>query len=116
MLHFRLPHVLISDFDEDGCQIEFTENPKSEDTYVLLQRHFEPPDDGKVYVESHHHAICGHFRIRKVELQKNELCFCLGSDADETVQISFEGGGGQYRRLKKALSIMIPAGSLSVQQ
>ena len=116
MLHFRLPHVSISDSDEEGCEIEFTESPNSEDTYVLLQRHFEPPDDGSVYVESHHLSICGHFRITKVELRKSELCFSLGGDADKTVQISFEAREGQYRRLKKALSMMIPARSLSIEQ
>jgi hypothetical protein len=109
MLRFQLPHLSISDCDDDGCQIEFTESTESEDTYVLLQRHFEPPDDGSVYVESHHLPICGHFRIRRVELRKNELCFSLGNDAKETVQISFEAGEGQYRQLKKALSTMIPA-------
>jgi hypothetical protein len=116
ILHFRLPHLSVSDFDGDGCQIEFTDSPDSEETYVLLQRHFETPDDGSVYVESHHLAICGHFRIRKVELWKNELCFSLGSDADETVQISFDAGEAQYRRLKKVLGMMIPARWLSIQQ
>ena len=115
-LHFRLPHVSISDCEDDGCQIEFTENAESEETYVLLQRHFEPPDDGSVYVESHNLAICGHFRIRQVELRKNEFRFSLGSDADEKVQISFEAGEAQYRRLKKVLSRMIPARWLSIQQ
>jgi hypothetical protein len=116
ILHFRLPHVSISDCEDAGCQIEFAESPDSEETYVLLQRHFEPPDDGSVYVESHHLAICGHFGIRKVELRKNELRFNLGSDADETVQISFEAREGQYRQLKKVLGMMIPARWLSIQQ
>jgi hypothetical protein len=116
MLRFRLPHVSISDSDGEGCQIEFTESPSSEDAYVLLQRHFEPPDDGNLYVESHHLAICGHFRITKVELRKNELCFSLGRDVDETVQISFEAGEGQYRRLKEVLSMMIPARWLRIRQ
>lgn len=116
ILHFRLPHVSISDCDDDGCQIEFTESPDSEETYVILQRHFEPPEDGSVYVESDHLAICGYFRIRKVALWRNELSFSLGSDAYETVQISFEAGEGQYRRLKKVLGMMIPARWLSIQQ
>jgi hypothetical protein len=116
MVHFRLPYVSISDVDGEGCEIEFTENPNSEDTYVLLQRHFEPPDDGSVYVESHNLAICGHFRIRRVELLKNELCFSLGGDRDETVQISFQAGEGQYGRLKRVLRMMVPARRLSIQQ
>jgi len=101
MLHFRLPHVSISDSDEEGCEIEFTESPNSEDTYVLLQRHFEPPDDGSVYVESHHLSICGHFRITKVELRKNELCFSLGGDADKTVQIRLKLGKVNIVDLKR---------------
>ena len=116
MIQFRLPHVSISDSDGEGCQIEFTESPSSEDAYVLLQRHFEPPGDESLYIESHHRAICGHFRIIKVELRKNELCFSLGRDAHETVQISFEAGKGQYRRLKKVLSMMVPARWLSIRQ
>lgn len=115
MHQFRLPHVSISDSDGEGCQIEFTESPSSENAYVLLQRHFEPPDDGSIYVESHELAICGHSRIRKVELRKNELCFSLDGDAEKTVQISFEAGEGQYRRLKKVLSMMVPARWLSIQ-
>ncbi len=115
ILYFRLPHVSISDCGDDGCQIEFTESPESEETYVLLQRHFEPPGDGSVYVESHHLAICGHFGIRRVELRKNELCFNLGSDAGETVQISFEASERQYRRLRKVLGMMFPARWLSIQ-
>jgi hypothetical protein len=115
VLHFRLPHVSISDSDGEGCEIVFAESPNSEDSYVLLQRHFEPPDDGRVYVESHHLAICGHFRLRKVELRKNELSFSMGGDAEETVLISFEAGEGQYRRLKKVLSMLIPPRSLSIQ-
>lgn len=116
MHQFCLPHVSIWDSDGEGCQIEFTETPSSEDAYVLLQSHFEPPADGSLYVESHHVAICGHFRIREVELRRNELCFSLGDDADETVQISFEAGEAQYRRLKKVLSMMVPARRLSIQQ
>jgi len=116
MFHFRLPHVSISDSDEEGREIEFTESPTNEETYVLLQKHFEPPDDGRVYVESHNLTICGHFKIRKLELRKNELYFSLGGAADETVQISFEAGDAQYLRLKKALSMMVPARWLNIQQ
>ena len=116
MIHFRLPYVSISDADGEGCEIEFAEKPDSEDTYVLLQRYFEPPDDGSVYVESHNLAICGHFKIRGVELRKNELSFSLGRDMDETVQISFQAREGQYSRLKKVLSMMVPARRLRVQQ
>jgi hypothetical protein len=52
MHQFRLPHVSISDSDGEGCQIEFTESPSSENAYVLLQRHFEPPDDGSICLQA----------------------------------------------------------------
>lgn len=98
------------------AKIEFTEGPNSEDTCVLLQRHFEPPEGGSLYVESHHLALCGHFRNGRFELRKNELCISLGGDADETVQISFEADEGEYRRLEKALSMMVQARWLTIQQ
>ena len=45
--------------------------------YVIVQRDFEMPDDGRCYVETHDSSYIGHFRLRLIEFSRTRLAFEL---------------------------------------
>ena len=43
---------LSSWMEESGCGVLFSRDEDTDDEYLLIQRHFEEPDDGRPYIES----------------------------------------------------------------
>jgi hypothetical protein len=64
MADLFLKHVSVAESGGEYFQVSFANDEESDDSYFLLQRQFESPDHGRVYVESHLHTLSGHFTSR----------------------------------------------------
>lgn len=71
MKEFSLPNVSVASSGGEYFQVSFADKEDSGDAYFLIQRQFESPDGGRVYIESHQRMLCGHFKIRKAELRRD---------------------------------------------
>ena len=65
-----LRHVSVAESGGEYFQVSFADDEESDDSYFLVQRQFESPDHGRLYVESHLRTLSGHFRIRRAELER----------------------------------------------
>jgi len=71
MTDLFLKHVSVAESGGEYFQVSFADNEESDDSYFLVQRQFESPYPGRVYVESHLRTLSGHFRIRRAELERS---------------------------------------------
>jgi hypothetical protein len=110
-----LPYVSVASSGGEHYQVSFSDDLDSDDSYFLIQRQFETDDGGLFYVESHELTLCGQFRIRKAELGRDLLRLQIMSQQAKTVQIRFQADRTAYSRLKRVLTIMMPAGALSFE-
>jgi hypothetical protein len=115
MTAFSLPHVSVASSGDEYFEVLFTQEGDSfaqdedcDDAYFLIQRQFESPDGGRVYLESHHVALCGHFRIRNAVLRRDVLQLEVVCQPAESVQIRFQADHRSYERLKTVLRTIMP--------
>ena len=101
MTEFSFACVSVSSSGGEYFEVLFVDSENSEDSYFLIQRQFESPDGGFLYVESHNRALCGHFRIRKAELGRNLFNLELGCEPAERIQIKFQANGTRYSQLRR---------------
>ena len=115
MTEFSLSYVSVASSGGEYFQVSFAEHEDSDDAYFLIQRQFESPDGGRVYVESHHRPLCGHFKIRKAALLRNVLRLELMCQPAETVQIRFQADRSRYNQLKSVLKTIIPSSVFTIE-
>jgi hypothetical protein len=121
MTELSLPNVSVASSGGEYFQVSFDEKKDSEDmedsqgAYFLIQRQFESPDGGRVYIESHERSLCGHFRIKKAELHREVFRLELMSRPACIIQIKFQADEKQFGRLKRVLRIMCSSGVLRVE-
>ena len=109
MKELSLPNVSVASSGGEYFQIHFSDKQDSDDTYFLIQRQFESPDGGRVYVESHEQMLCGHYKIRNAELRRDVFRLEIICQPPETVQIRFQASPTRYNQLKAVLKTMIPS-------
>jgi hypothetical protein len=63
MKSFSLPNVSVASSGDEYFEVSFDDGDEDDSVYFLMQRQFESPDGGLVYVESHDEKLCGDFRI-----------------------------------------------------
>ena len=110
MTEFFFPQVSVSSWAEECFEVCFRDNQDNDDAYLLIQRQFDDDDRGYVYLECPQPALCGHFRIRHAQLEREVLSLEVIRGPVETVRIRFLAGDALYEELKQTLSIMMPAG------
>ena len=115
MTEFSFPTVSVASSGGEYFQVSFAAQEDSDDAYFLIQRQFESPDGGHVYIESHQPTLCGHFKIRKAELRRDALRLELISQLAQTVQIRFQANGSRYDQLKTVLKTMIPSIAIALE-
>lgn len=117
MTELSLPYLSVSSSGDEYFQISFSASESDDDEdgeYFLIQRQFETPDGGRVYVESHQRSLCGHFRIRRAELRQRVLRLeFIARPQAKTVVIRFKADDRRYRELKNVLRTIFPPGVLS---
>ena len=104
-------HVTI---EGDYYQVSFDEKEDdgsteaSGDNYFLIQRQFEMPDGGKIYIESHDDNYTGHFHVKEAILQKEKLTIKLKRPTFSNIEISFKSTEKDFKELRGALKVMMP--------
>jgi hypothetical protein len=115
MTELFLNHVSVVESGGEGFQVSFTDDLDGDEAYFLIQRHFEAPDHGLLYVECHERRLCGHFRIRSATLRRGSLCLELMCRPPEMIRIRFQADGPEFTRLGRALKIMIPSTVVAIE-
>jgi hypothetical protein len=103
----RCEHVSVSEAG-DGFQVLFEKTPDSEEGYVLVQRHFEFPDDGRCYLETDDREFCGHFRFQSARLSRNRFEMVFGIGPFKEIRVFFRATDSAYAKVQRVLQIMIP--------
>lgn len=115
MTDLFLKHVSVDETGSEYFQVSFANDEDRDDCYFLVQRQFESPDHGRVYVESHLRTISGHFRIRTAALEGGLFRLEITCQPPETVQIRFQASETQFNLLKKVLSIILRSSVLKIE-
>ncbi len=107
---FHCGYVSASEFGGDHFEVRFAKTRENEmdEGYVLVQRQFEMPDDGRCYVETNHRDDCGRFVIRNARLTRNQFEFELGHRPARKLKVSFQATDSAYADAKRVLQIVIP--------
>ncbi len=98
----------------DYYQVLFEErDPDSEQDslggkYLLIQRQFELPNGSRIYVESHDQNFIGHFKVVKARLNPKFLSLTLSRKTSAIIEVTFETSPGNYAKVKRVLSVIIP--------
>jgi len=100
-------YVSVSD-TADGFEVLFENSPDGDREYLLIQRHFEPPDNGECYIETAEPAFCGHYRLRNAQLSRNRFRISFGDAPLKEVVVSFKATESDYAEAKRVLHIMVP--------
>jgi len=106
-MRITLDRVSVSEAGE-GCQVSFETEHEDDEAYVIIQRHFEEPDDGRCYIETHDRTYAGHFRIVSATLGPNQVNLELQRGKATQMEVSFDTSVQNFDELKRVLSIMIP--------
>ena len=85
-----------------------------ETPYFLLQRQFEIPDGGHVYIESHHREMCGHVCISRAVLTAGLLRLQLAGRPPRELAIRFKADRRRLRELTAMLKTIIGARHLKL--
>jgi hypothetical protein len=109
-MKIELNHVSVSEDGDERFQVRFGSEPDSSETgmYVVIQRDFEEPDDGRCYIETHDDAYVGHFRVVEAEVGKRRVRMRLARKQADELEVTFEASDADYRELVRVLRIMIP--------
>jgi len=108
-----LNHLAVS-ISGDYYQINFDAKKNNgsdeitDDPYFLIQRQFEMPDGGKIYIESLDENYKGHFAIKGAVLQKDKIVLELKRPNYSKIEISFEATEKEFKELHNAIKVMIP--------
>jgi hypothetical protein len=127
VVEMNLPYVDASGYG-DAYQVVFSKEPDPgadyrydpDDTspYFLIQRHFEPLDDGKCYVETEVVEMCGHYRATKASLGPE--CFYVElrgtKQSGLRFRIRFKADRETHKELVRVLSTMIGKERLHVEK
>ena len=74
---------------------------------MIIQRHFEEPDDSRCYIETHDKTYAGHFRIVSATLGWNQLNLEIQRSKETRMEVLFDTSAQNFNELKRVLSIMI---------
>jgi hypothetical protein len=91
--------------EEEGCGVVFSRDEDSDDEYLLIQRHFEEPDDGRPYIETDDENFCGHFHRVRATVSRDRFRVKFGS---RIVEVSFSASDDTFDDATKVLRVLIP--------
>ncbi len=118
MTEFSLPYVSVANSGDEYFHVSFEERKDGsvdDGPYILMQRQFESPDGGRVYVESHQRNLCGHVRITRATLSSGLLRVGLGGRPPRNVEIRFDANPRRQRQLARMLTVIIGPASARLE-
>lgn len=80
----------------------------SDDPYFLIQRQFEMPDDGEIYIESLDENYIGHFAVKNAILKKDKIVLELKRPNYSKIEVGFKATEKEFKELHSAIKTMIP--------
>jgi hypothetical protein len=92
---------------QEYFQVMFAGERAGKRDYVLIQRVFEMPTDGKVYFECQEIEDCGHYVIKKAQLWRDRMVIKLPGLGGARWEIRFEIEEEKYNELVENLSIIL---------
>jgi hypothetical protein len=99
----RAEHVS-SWMEELGCGVIFSRDEETDDEYLLVQRDFMEPNDGRPYIETDDVNFCGHSRIvARIGRDRLRLDY-----ASKTVDVTFVASDDRFQELLEVLRVLIP--------
>jgi hypothetical protein len=101
----RAAHVS-SWMEELGCGILFSRDHDTDDEYLLIQRDFEEPYDGRPYIETDDQAFCGHFQRLVAAISRDRLEISFGA---KTVEVTFATSDDNFQEVLRILRVLIPS-------
>lgn len=113
-MRFHAPSVSAS-ADGDYYQLSFgpLENGEAEDDpndvrgpYLIVQRQFEMPDQGRCYVETDNESYVGHFRLRLAELSTTRIAFEIDRSTSEQVEVTFSLSASEFEEVRRTAEIV----------
>ncbi len=105
-----LPYVSVASAGDEYFEVSFDARPDWTDgdtPYFLLQRQFESPDGGRVYIECHQRELCGHVRVSHAVLSAGLLRLELASRPPRVVAITFKADNRRFQQLTAMLKTII---------
>lgn len=90
---------------EEGVEVRFGRDADCLDEYLIIQRHFEEPDDGTCYVETDDPNFCGFFHLVRAKLAPDRLEVWLG---DRKVEVEMSAAVEEVEAAQKVLAVLIP--------
>lgn len=105
-----LPYVSVASDGDEHFEVSFDarlEGTDGDSPYFLLQRQFESPDGGRVYIECHQRELCGHVRVRHAVLSAGLLRLELASRPPRVVAIRFKADKRRFEQLTAMLKTII---------
>jgi len=118
-MKMQVRQVSVSESGGEYFQALFEEgDPGSEQDspdgkYFLIQRQFETPDGGLIYVENDDLDPIGHFKVIKASLNPKCFSLTLRGKRSASIELTFEATPKNYGEVKRILRIMIPSIELS---
>jgi hypothetical protein len=112
-MKMHLSRVFVSE-DGDYYQVVFEDQSpdanqdEPDGKYFLIQRQFEFPDGGRIYIESDNQNYIGHFSVVKARINPKSFSLTLGRKKSFTIDVSFETSSEEYAEVKRILGVMIP--------
>ena len=93
----------------DIYQVMFKKVLDSDNDYLIIQRQFEFPDDGRCYFEDGNDIDnTGHYYVKKALLMRNSLSIEILRKKDRNIVIEFQIPDNKFERVKQFLQIIIP--------
>ncbi len=112
-MKITLNYISVS-IEGDYYQVYFEETEddgrteSSNDPYFLIQRQFEMPDGGKIYIESHDDNYIGHFNVNEAILHRDKFTIELKRTNFSNIEIFFDSTEKKFKELRSALKSMVP--------
>src|SRR5262249_6748387 len=76
--------------------------------YLIVQRDFEMPDDGRCYIETENEneSYIGHFPLRLIELSPTRLSFEIVRNHNNHVDVSFALDPSEFEEVRRIVEII----------
>ena len=86
--------------DSDGDPLE------AKGSYLIVQKQFEYPDQGRSYIETHDEHYVGHFRLTLTELSATRLVFELARKTNNQVHISYSLNASEFEEVRRIAEVV----------
>ena len=74
--------------------------------YLIVQRQFEMPDQGRCYVETDNESYVGHFRLRLAELSPTRIAFDIERSTNDQVEVTFSLSASEFEEVRRTAEIV----------